>query len=803
MSDGIINEFWKTLAGCLLDLYVGHLADKAKDLKELKKLHDDISDFIEHNTNMIMACDSIETEIDTEGLINYINGDLLSGYLQLIKIFSMEERDKFIESMVNKACYYSHANKTKAKSKVRTIIINCIYVIDHFYIDKNEPQTKVLAGKIVEEFTRNQNIGNDKIVKSVTDLQSSLVNKGWLFNEDVFLDKKEEYEKCFVDTGIYYKTLDALNRNRVVILTGNPGCGKTVTSIMVAYEKVRAGYNIIYIYDHNISDIKSILSHNDSLNQIILLDDCFGQRYLEMKEGTGRELTALIKYVKRHKNTLLLMNSRITIFREAQALSNDFEEVIQNEELEEVIININDLSAGEKAKIFCSHLVNNEVPRDYIDAIKYNYNYRKIVKHKNYMPRLINSFTAKNIIKSCSADQYVDYIMSVLNDPELIWKNEYENRISDIDRGFINILYSLTNLHVDSEIHKRAFWAYIKNKNIDFTVDVWAQSKYRLANNMIKIIDINGKEYLSVADPSVNDYLDNCLMNNTIEISYILSCATEYEQIKRLRPESILKMVKDGSALELNYSSEDEKNSVLIPMIIENQILSDVYKSFIIEFCKKPSMLFDNIEYDEYLSMFLRLLQSPFNDKYNTKGSLEDSSIKELLNPVGIDEYYMFFKIVEKSGLTWIYKEYESVILDSIYNAICNCLKEATVGEYYYEDDNYIIDNYGSRNEYGIEVDLESVAPIILENVKENIAKEILDSLKQFPNPFNDDKELNHLMDEYLYIDEDDVKSYLRSILDENADAAYNDFYYDYYKEMHANVNMNEDTEIDYVFNSI
>ena len=64
--------------------------------------------------------------------------------------------------------------------------------------------------------------------------------------------------------------------------------------------------------------LKRSLSRDKDKNEIIFIDDCFGQIYFKMRDSQSKELLALIKYVNLHPNKLLLLNSRVTIYNEAK-----------------------------------------------------------------------------------------------------------------------------------------------------------------------------------------------------------------------------------------------------------------------------------------------------------------------------------------------------------------------------------------------------------------------------------------------------------------------------------------------------
>lgn len=143
-------------------------------------------------------------------------------------------------------------------------------------------------------------------------------------SRDIFIDCEtllyniKEEQREFVETLSYRQCIDVLERNRLLMILGMPGTGKTMTTKMLALYYAALGYRIIYTTNGDLQSIKKALSVDKESKEIILLDDCLGQYYFRMKDTQENELMSLIKYVLMHKNKKLIMNSRVTIFQHAK-----------------------------------------------------------------------------------------------------------------------------------------------------------------------------------------------------------------------------------------------------------------------------------------------------------------------------------------------------------------------------------------------------------------------------------------------------------------------------------------------------
>ena len=366
-----------------------------------------------------------------------------------------------------------------------------------------------------------------------------------LHNNDIFIDCESllsniGHEKnFFVTTHSYFDALNYLQKNNVIMLLGDPGTGKTTLSKMLVLYLATKEYRIRFTTDvTNIAELKKATSANSDCKEVILLDDCFGQYYFAMKASQENELLTLIRYIKRHPNKKLILNSRITIYNEAIARNDDFRKSIGNKELNIYYIHMNEISPLEKARILYNHLYFYQVGNEYWHKIINDEIYMKIVKHRNYNPRLVEYICNQAKEKNVSSMNYLKFINETLDNPQEVWKNEYERRLQKEDKILLNVLFSLSNVEVEEHLLKKAFISRVRLENdLDTTNDIFNQCLVRLNNNLIKQVDKNNEKCVAVANPSINDFLSNYLRNNELECDKIIASATHINQIFRLLDE--------------------------------------------------------------------------------------------------------------------------------------------------------------------------------------------------------------------------------------------------------------------------
>ena len=172
---------------------------------------------------------------------------------------------------------------------------------------------------------------------------------------------------------------------------------------------------------------------------------------------------------------------------EAKERSESFNVFMRSNKISKYVINMDTLHPIEKAEIFYNHLISKKVPQDYYDNIKNDQNYYKIVAYPNYTPRIVEFATLGFAWQEIASNDYAKLIIDSLNNPNDIWKNEYTHRMVNVDRIFLNTLFSLTDTSIDSEVLKNCYNARIaKEQNIDSTKNAFDTVLGRLNQSMIK-----------------------------------------------------------------------------------------------------------------------------------------------------------------------------------------------------------------------------------------------------------------------------------------------------------------------------
>lgn len=424
-------------------------------------------------------------------------------------------------------------------------------------------------------------------------------------NSNVFVDCEtlladiEREKLLFVETSAFNSALRCLNRNKVLFITGHPGVGKTITSKMLVLYYAANGYRVRF--STNVSDLdelKKSLSRNPDTKEIILVDDCLGQAYFNMKESQSTELLSLINYVNTTQNKLLILNSRITILQEAKERKSELLKCLEGEKCKVYILDMAALDIVEKARIFYNHITFCGMDKGHFDEIKKEKRYINIIRHPNYTPRIIEFVCNPNRYIGIAAGQFYEFIMQQLKNPKEIWKDEYERRLQKADRLLLLTLYSLSDVIVDEEEVKSCFETLISRETgIDNTINQYEASMARLLDGFVRLVVGDGTRMIKMVNPSVNDYIDGRLKESAIERRQLIDSVVTIKQKKRLMSESEFNMFMK-SAIENHtignylFESEEQKNAFIAFYIRMYNIYDEVYTDDVHAFINKPCRIY-------------------------------------------------------------------------------------------------------------------------------------------------------------------------------------------------------------------
>ncbi|WP_025740518.1 nSTAND3 domain-containing NTPase [Aquimarina pacifica] len=337
--------------------------------------------------------------------------------------------------------------------------------------------------------------------------------------------------RLFVETQNFHKAKYILNQNKFIIITGEPGVGKSTLSDMMIYDFIKDDYQLNLIYD-DIKEVEINLLDDDS-KQVFYFDDFLGHTQAEILKSKSAE-NALIRIISRIENLdnkFLILNTRKFILISFLDESERFRKF--NPLRSEAKIELQSYSYGVKRRMLDNHILESELSIEQIDVIKKLA--PELCQHDNFTPRIIEFFTGERVLELNTKD-YKVFILNNLKNPKEIWNHAYSFQINDYERFLLNTLYSLKSevTKKDLEVAYNGRLNYeVEHNNYSKPLNSFNDSLRRLNNGFIVINDrsifidheFETTETLTIIgfiNPSLEDFLKYYIHNNKPEIERVL-----------------------------------------------------------------------------------------------------------------------------------------------------------------------------------------------------------------------------------------------------------------------------------------
>lgn len=595
-------------------------------------------------------------------------------------------------------------------------------------------KNNIYDGTFIDDFLDRKE--NNEILKDflklwlINPLMLSLIyNPSIMIDCDILTSEIEEKNKYFVATQFYYKSIEILENNNTLLITGDPGVGKTTLSYMIILNALKKcdGKNISIRYSagNNINELKKAICVSHDETQIILMDDFLGQIYNISNYKEHNELINFIKYVNKSKNIKLILNSRIGILTDVKSKNEKFNYALN--ELSIINLDVNNLTILEKAKILYNYLFFNISEQEFYKAIIRNKNYIKIIQNKNYNPRLIQYVCSEQFIRKCFPNNYFNSIVEILNNPKEIWKEEYNRNLNELQQFYILSIFSITNDQINESIIKNIFNSFVSHKNKSISKGEYDITYQSLNGSFIKTNIINDSKKVGLISHSMNDFLNSYINLNEDLLASIISNSFYVDQIFK-----ILKINENSWKSQFDERVYQRVFNIDTNVLAEYNFSNNLLKLILLiakkdkntsEFKEILSIMFgnNNLREQDYLycdgliSMirnnlffkkeFFNFLSDCFLDKL---ASLSENLSLGAISLI-LDELYDYdFSIIEENELrisNLLKKNYADRINDTLYDICISTLFD-------------LLDSY-------------EIASYIEENGKESLRKEIAQELNK------------------------------------------------------------------------
>jgi broad-specificity NMP kinase len=227
--------------------------------------------------------------------------------------------------------------------------------------------------------------------------------------------------QLYVPCESYNIAFNILNEHKYILITGQPGVGKTTLAYNLSYSLLAQGYELLYV-DSDIVPAEKLMEASPDAKQFVFFDDFLGDTYFAINNPKTSE-SAFVTFLERivnAKNKYLILTTRTTILTNALEHYERFRRVKVVEARKEIVLG--EYSILEKAKILFKHVYFSDLPEEYKAEIFKEKRYWIIIVHKNYNPRLVEHITTKKHLPTDMKMGYWNYVTYMLSNNYEVWR---------------------------------------------------------------------------------------------------------------------------------------------------------------------------------------------------------------------------------------------------------------------------------------------------------------------------------------------------------------------------------------------
>ena len=475
---------------------------------------------------------------------------LSTPYSQLISKLKNEELDKV--KKLNPSKYIFVTSKTLSRINKKEILnIFKPFIQDESDIWGQEDLNSFLSKKENQDVVER----NYKLWITSTSVLDILINNAIKGRSQFTIREIEEKSYRYVVTANHNKGFKILEENNVIILTGEPGIGKTTLADNLAILYIAKGYEFCDI-EENISEAESLYRENDHKKILFYCDDFLGSNiYDAINNKKDSHIVKFINRIRKDNSKKFILTSRTNILNKAYSLSHIFQNLKIREN--EFLLTIENLTNIDKAKILYNHIYHSRLPKEFIDVIYKDKRYRHIIKHRNFNPRIIEFITDSSVIGDINSENYWTYILQSLNNPEVIWEGYFQDQTDDFLRA-LTFLTVFNNGKISEENLRDSYNTYLRIHPLNFgdNSDKSFESVRKLATKSLlnrNHIDDEKYEYV-LFNPSIADFVLSAYSNEIDLICNILKSLNSEASIDYLH--TLLR----NNKINKNYTSRILEN---------------------------------------------------------------------------------------------------------------------------------------------------------------------------------------------------------------------------------------------------
>ena len=367
-----------------------------------------------------------------------------------------------------------------------------------------------------------------KLWLTSTEVLDALLNSDLANRSEGAIEHARRQLRLWVPNPSFKRALSVLEETGVCVISGGPGIGKTMLANVLLAGYTSREYEPVVIS----ADIEEgERAWRQGRRQIFHFDDFLGRvtyGELRLRKNEELRLAQFIEQVQNSKDKRFILTTREYILSEARSRYERLSDI--DFDLHMSIVSLNDYTRRIRARILYNHLFFSGLDRKLKSALIPGGEYWRVIRHQHYNPRVIDHAVNLPGVANLSPRGFVSNFMATLDNPAVIWEQIFRHLPVMARR----ILFAMVSL--PSPVLLDDLKSAVRNRSIDsFDPDEFRSAVDMVEGTFLQLDEARlgraSRELtVTMADPSVSDYLWSRLNEDGGEVASLLNSAIFFEQ---------------------------------------------------------------------------------------------------------------------------------------------------------------------------------------------------------------------------------------------------------------------------------